>query len=257
MRRGFTLMELIVAVGVFALMGVLILGIVSGMFSVSRDTDDVVEVNHMARVAMERMSRDLSQAYLSLNQGIEEKTKTLFVGKRDELLFCYMGNIPVKAGGLETDQGVVEYRLGDRSEDREGRDLVRRFKPIVDDDPEDDGEELVIATGVKKLQFEYYDREEEGWDDEWEADDPLSDQEPGFKLPPRVKIHLELYDKRELLYTFETQTSIYVQNPLLFGKATSKNAATHEAKKNLQKQLKQGKLPTGSNIPVSKGAGGR
>lgn len=252
MRRGFTLMELIVAVGVFALMGVLILGIVSGMFAVSRDTDDVVEANHMARVAIERMTRDLSQAYLSLNQGIEERTKTLFVGKRDSLLFCYMGNIPVRAGGLETDQGVIEYRLGGTSDDRQGRKLVRRFKPVLDDDPEDGGEELVIASGIKKLRFEYYDREEESWESDWQADDPLSNQEPGFILPSRVKIYMELYDQRDLVYTFETQTSIYVQKPLLFGKATSKN----EAKKTLEKALKNKRPGGGIPLPTGGSTGG-
>ncbi len=221
MKRGFTLMEVIVAVGLLGLMSALIFGVMSSMFAISDDTDDIVEVNHMARVTLERLTRDLSHAFLSMNQGELETTKTLFVGDRDKVLFTYLGNIPVKAGGLETDQGVVEYRLSGRSKDRSGRKLIRRFKPVIDDDPEDGGEEYVVAVGVKKLRFEYWDEYDESWKSDWKVEDCLDTTEPGFTLPTRIKIELEMYDAREQVFAFATQTSVYVNNPLMFGAPTT------------------------------------
>ncbi|HIN85586.1 MAG TPA: type II secretion system protein, partial [Myxococcales bacterium] len=81
MRRGFTIMEILVGIALLAFLSMLIFGIVSAMFSAERDLNELVEVHHMARVSMERMTRDLSQAYLSVNRGPEENTKTVFVGE--------------------------------------------------------------------------------------------------------------------------------------------------------------------------------
>jgi len=223
-HAGFTLIEMIVGVGLLGMMGVLTYSIITSMFAISNDMDDLVDTNHMARVAMERISTDLSQAFLSLNQGIEETRKTQFLGEREKVTFCYVGNIPVKKGGLETDQGVVEFRLGTASDDREGRTLVRRFNPLITDDIESGGTEQVLATGVTKLQFEYWDESNEEWDDDWMADDPLAADEPGFQLPPRVKIHLEMVDKKGMEYVFETQTSLHMRRPLLFGNPISASA---------------------------------
>ena len=251
-RSGFTLMELIAALGVMGILAVLIVGIGAGMAAVTRETQDAVEVNHMARVALERITRDLSHAYLSLNQGLEERTKTVFIGDRDRLLFCYLGNIPVMAGGLETDQGVVEYRIGGASDDREGRKLIRRFKALIDDDPEDGGDEFVIAEGITRLAFEYYDRDQEDWESEWQADDPLAAVEPGFVLPWRVKVHLEMVDARGVEYVFETQTSIYVRKPLLFGKPSNPKVLEAKTKNDLEKQIDRAK----KGIPPSLQGGG-
>ncbi|HIA00551.1 MAG TPA: prepilin-type N-terminal cleavage/methylation domain-containing protein [Myxococcales bacterium] len=244
MRRGFTIMEILVGIALLAFLSMLIFGIVSAMFSAERDLNELVEVHHMARVSMERMTRDLSQAYLSVNRGPEENTKTVFVGERDRVLFAYVGNMPTMAGALETDQGVVEFRLGRTSKNRNGRDLIRRFKTRIDDDPEADGHESVLASGVKKFELAYYNQKDEEWEDEWEAVDLDSVSEHGFKLPPRVRIHLELYDAMEELHIFETQTSIHMLNPLLFGKATSKSGLLHEGKKAIDK-LKKGFNPLG------------
>ena len=210
-------MEILVAVGVLALMGSLMFGVVRTMFRVSEDLDEVVRTSHMGRVALERMSRDLSQAFLSLQQGEEEKTETVFIGERDRVVFAYLGNIAVRAGGVETDQGIVEYKLAGPSEDRPGSNLVRRFKAVIDDDAESGGKEAILAEGVKTVRFQYWDKDGEDWEDSWKAEDWLSTTPPGYRLPSRIKIRLELYDIEENIYEYETQTLVYVSEPILFG----------------------------------------
>ncbi len=242
MTRGFTLMEILVAVGVFALMAALIFGVMTSMFAISDDTDDIVDTNHMARVALERMTRDLSQAFLSMNDGEIETRKTLFVGESDSLLFTFVGNIPVRVGEIETDQGVVEYQLEGNSEDRSGQNLVRRFKPVIDDRPESDGSAGILATGVKTLKFEYWNEFAEDWESTWRADDCLVATPPGFRLPARVKIVMELYDRRDYVYTFETQTTIYMTSALLFGQPVTQKqkecvAIQAQVRQQLESQL--------------------
>jgi len=236
-RQGFTLMEVLVATFVLALLGSLITGLTMTVMNTERDLDDLVDTHRTARVAMDRMSKDLSQAFLSLNRSIDETTTTVFIGERDRVVFAYVGNIPVHADSLETDQGVVEYKLGGQTDDRGGRLLIRRFKPIIDDKPESDGSESVLASHVKSLLFEYFNPDDQGgdWESDWKAEDPTSNIEPGYKLPPRVRIYLELIDGEETTHTFVTQTSIYMQNPIMFGNATNKKALEHEIKKEAKK----------------------
>ncbi len=247
MRRGFTLIEMLVGVALLAVMGALTYGVVSSLFAIQRDTDHLVDVNHMARVTLNRLQRDLSQAFLSLNQGLEEKTKTVFIGDRDRVVFAFVGNIPTTVDGLETDQGVVEYHLGDTSEDREGRDLIRRFEPVIDNSPEDGGAEMVVATGVKEFDLEYWDETNHEWDDQWKADDPLASTEPGYKLPLRVKIVLVLVDPTEQEHRFETQTPVYMTKPLLFGQPISATAQQWKVGSQIDKAAEKNKagLPVG------------
>ncbi|MFT7622708.1 MAG: general secretion pathway protein J [Myxococcota bacterium] len=239
---GFTLMEVLVAVGVMSLMSALIFGVISSMFAISDDTDDIVDTNHAARVTLERISRDLSQAFLSLNFGELETRKTLFVGERDRLIFTYVGNIPVQAGAVETDQGVVEYKLEGNSDGMSGQNLVRRFKAVIDEDPESDGQDGILANGVKELEFEYWDEFRQEWDSDWRADDCLSATEPGFRLPSRVRIKLVLFDRRDQTYEFETQTSIYMTQPLLFGKPVTQKQKECRAARDLLRTQREANL---------------
>jgi len=233
MKRGFTLIEVLVAIFVLALLSSLITGATMSIMNTERDLDDLVDIHRTARVAMDRMSKDISQSFLSLNRSEEERTKTVFIGERDRILFAYVGNIPVHANSMETDQGVVEYTIGGSRDDRGGRMLIRRFKPFIDDDADSGGSRSVIAQHVKALRFEYFNPDDHGgdWESEWKADDPTTNIEPGYKLPPRVRIYLDLLDNEEITHSFVTQTSIYMQHPLIFGNPTNKKALEHELKK--------------------------
>ena len=254
MKRAFTLIEVLMAIFVLAFLSVILFQTVSTIFAAEKDLTEAVELHHSARVALDRMTRDLSQAFLSVNQGVDETTKTVFIGERDRIVFCYVGNVPVRAGGLETDQGVIEFRIGGSSDEHGGRKLIRRFKPHIDDDPESGGEEMVLATGVKELRFEYYDRASEDWDSDWKADDMLQNDEPGFVLPPRIRIHLELVDSGGEEHLFDTQTALYMQRPFLFGNPTNEKALEWKIKDQqarLAKQLEAGMVPTNVVPPAN------
>ena len=251
MKRAFTLVEMMVAVAVLAFLGALTFGVIAGLFATEEDLDELVDVHHMARLALDRMGKDLSHAYLSLNIGPEENIKHVFLGDEDRVVFSFFGNIPTRAGQLETDQGVVEYRLGRRSDDHGGRKLVRRFKAHHDDDPESGGEEVVIAVGVKSLELAYRNEEQERWESSWRADDALSDREPGYVLPPRVRIKLKMVTATGAEFDFETQTLIYLREPLLFGRPHNPTAAEWQAKQAIKKAEERAKagLPPAGGIP--------
>lgn len=60
--QGFTLIEVLVAMGLFAVLGSLLLGLSLGTSRVTQETRDRTGVNEESRTAMERMTRELRQA---------------------------------------------------------------------------------------------------------------------------------------------------------------------------------------------------
>jgi prepilin-type N-terminal cleavage/methylation domain-containing protein len=60
--EGFTLVELLVAMGLFAVLGTLLLGLALSSSEVTEQTRARTGVNEESRIAMERMARELRQA---------------------------------------------------------------------------------------------------------------------------------------------------------------------------------------------------
>jgi type II secretion system protein J len=229
-RSGFTLMEVLVAVGILSMISAMVYGSVSVTLRSQRLVMKTQEVYHSGRVALTRMARDLSCAFLSKHVGVMERvTETIFKGSDDEVVFTYLCHTRVFPTRPESDQGVVSYFL--KSGGGKGKSLIRREKAWIDDRPEKEGDEMILAEGVKSLEIEYWDKEGEDWTDTWKAE--LDDLEPiiqdaearktqkvmkkvltgeeedeDFRLPPRIRITLVLLDEWGEDYTFETQVEI-------------------------------------------------
>lgn len=227
-ERGFTMMELMISVGILAMVASLVYGSLSVTISSQRIVMKTQERYHAGRVALTKMVRDLTNAFLSKHVSIMERNReTLFLGKDDKVTFTYLGHYRWNAEAPESDQGVVSFFLKSNSGVKQ---LIRREKTIIDDRPEKGGSEEVLATGVKKLEFEYYDREQEDWTDDWQAEledtDPIfldktlekahklskkltgMDEEEEFVLPARVRVTLVLVDEDGEEYPFETETAL-------------------------------------------------
>ena len=138
--RGFTLMEVMVAVGITALMG----GLVAASFTSSFNAREVVQKEadryRMIRTAFSRMSREIGAAYVSDRYDAERyrdqnDRPSNFIGERDKLTFTSFAHQRLYADSKESDQMIVEYRVGTSPDpDAKGRqDLIRRENPIVQD----------------------------------------------------------------------------------------------------------------------------
>lgn len=244
---GFTLMEVLVAVGLLAMLGLILSTATASLMGAIHDTRRTQEDYHTARVALGRIERELSMAYVSKHQGENRATKTVFLGKGNSLTFTYMGHRRMVRNARESDEGIVEYKL--EKDSRTGENLlVRREKVIIDDAPSKGGQRLVLARGVKKLKFEYWDMDKESWEGDWKVEiDRVRDEQQqkaavaagataltgnaelgkalaGMKkeathgpedkwLPARVKVSLTLETEDGEL-AFETQTRVRLQEPV-------------------------------------------
>ncbi len=226
---AFTLVETMVAVGILTMVAALIYSTVAVTLRAQKTAEQTQAIYHAGMVAMSKISRDLTNAFLSKHVSVLEKNReTLFLGREDEITFTYVGHYRWFPETPESDQGVVTYEV-------KSKRLLRREKTFIDDRPEKGGEEDVLAEGVKKLEFEYWDPIAEDWTDEWKAEledtDPIfldkeaektanlvkkvsgiPTDEDTFKLPPRVRVRLTLRDEDGNDYPFQTDVQMQMRD---------------------------------------------
>jgi len=159
--RGFTLIEMLVAVAVSALLLTTTYGIVT---SVSRTRDRLSsdgESFHLARVINERMARELRGAYYSATSA-----GSLFAGGVDENGAPFLQLATTAATPASGGSGivVVRYRL---AEDAEGEKVLLRDEYPLSNQPASERPEQRLAAGIENLQLRF--RRGADWQPEWRS----------------------------------------------------------------------------------------
>ena len=95
-RRGLTLIEVMVSIGILLVMSAAVVESLRNAITFQNLLGDRDEVLRTARVAMERLGRDLQLAYLTPNRAAVERYQTVFVGTSDGLQ-------DLSASGVEQD----------------------------------------------------------------------------------------------------------------------------------------------------------
>jgi general secretion pathway protein J len=217
-RRGFTLIEVITAIGITAFIGV----VIGVTFSTTIANKDVIEGQaeryRMLRTAMNRMTREIGAAYVSDRYDPKRyrdafDRPTNFVGARDKLMFTSLSHQRLYADAKESDQAVIEYQVK-RSPDRKVRDredLVRREKVILEERMERGGTEDILFEGIKKIEFQYWNSERKQWEDEWDT----RRSERRTILPTRVKITLIAVDEngKDVKYVSQARIMLNTEFP--------------------------------------------
>lgn len=215
--RGFTLMEVMVAVAITALMGTIVSMAFQTGFRAKEVVEGEAEHYRMVRVAMNRMAREIGSAFVSdrydpKRYRDQNDRPTNFVGAKDRLLFTTFAHQRLYTDSKESDQAVVEYFIETSTEKgAKGRqDLKRRVNPNIGERMDRGGTTDVLFEGIKKLEFEYWDSERKQWDDEW---DTRRTERKSF-LPTRVRITIVALDENGKEARYTTQARIMLNTEL-------------------------------------------
>jgi general secretion pathway protein J len=113
-ERGFTFIELLVAIAVLALLSTLLYGAFDGL---ERTRDGVSRISgryHEGRSALRRMAHEIGSAYLSLHAPPDQSlvaTRTAFIGTREtpvaRLDFNSFSNYRFDKNSKESDQAEI------------------------------------------------------------------------------------------------------------------------------------------------------
>jgi general secretion pathway protein J len=191
-RSGFTLIELMVALAVFAGISVLTWQSMAGAL-IARDVLAFEEeFDRTARTAMARLRREISLAFLTPNVTAVNSYKTVFVGKDDgdcdSLWFASRSHRRTLAGARESDQTEITLWCENEPDHRGRSALLHRESQRIDHLPDKDGSIMPLARNVSRFDLRYLDPTNGEWQDEW---DSLGAETPN-RLPRAVEVVLTL-----------------------------------------------------------------
>ena len=209
-QRGMTLIEVMVAMAMFAIVGSLVYGGFAQTSRAKRRLETQLDRYHELRMTMERMVRELSMAYVSTHYNISpslQGMRTTFIGKDsgfgDRIDFTSVSHTRIYRDAKESDQNELSYYLTD-APDGEGKVLARRMQSRPDDKPTEGGRVEVMLTDVLEFDLEYLDPVNWEWVKDWDAVQGVSQTN---RLPAQVKIKLTVpslspgSEKREVFVT--------------------------------------------------------
>lgn len=225
--RGFTLIEMLIAIGVLSVICMLIYGAFAGMRSSKEGVERIDDRYHEGREALRRITRELSSAYISLHRPIDQTfivQKTAFIGTRgtpaDRLDFNAFANRRLDRNTHESDQCELSYFGMSAQKDQGVTDLVRRVSPHLDVKPDKGGRIDVLATDIDLLKFRYLDPLTGNWAETWDSTDTLTHTN---QLPIYVHVKLVLNGGRRGsagrgrgTLRFETKVAIQMYQALSF-----------------------------------------
>lgn len=197
-RRGFTLMELLVALSIFAVIAICLYSVFSGGVGVWRKQEKIFKYSHSIELALDKMAKELRNA-IDYSQpplhpdSPEEGKKLKFEGDEKNLSFMTVHDNNIMK---------ISYFFVS-SPDRKGV-LKKKISYQKEGFDEEKHPESVFIEGLDKLYFEYAyqgtDKEEPPeWQKEW-GDEAVKE---GPKKPVGVRVTLEFkepdQEKQEIL----------------------------------------------------------
>jgi general secretion pathway protein J len=191
-RRGFTLLEVVVALGVLALIASLTFESISNALATRDQLELDDAVNQGARIAMSRLRRDFSLAYLTQHTDAVNTYRTEFVGKddgdRDAAWLTTLSHQRLYRDSRECDQTEITYWTEPDPNENDAYVLLRREAPRIDQEPERDGTVYPLAYKVKTFNLRYLDSRTGEWKEEWNT----GGTETPNKLPRAVQVTLTM-----------------------------------------------------------------
>jgi len=208
-EMGFTFLEILVTIFIFAIIATTIFGSYNSIFSNAAEIKADMMASEMAKSSLNRMVLDFQSMYLSLPpaysqpQGDQEPDPYRMVGEVTasggtpfaRLRFASLAHLPL---GSTRPEGIAVIIYYVRST-RDGKYTLRRSdKLIVYGDAEEKETDPILCENLKALTFTYYGTEGEE-NDTWDSES----EDLGYSTPRAIGIKLAI-GNNERIQTFET-----------------------------------------------------
>jgi general secretion pathway protein J len=216
-ERAFTLIEVLVALSVMSMIAVSIWAATSQTTRTRQVVQESHDKHHQVRVAFDMLTRDLTSAFLSWNRAQLEPTHdTVFIGEdhgeTDRVDFAAFTHERRYFDVKESDQCEVGYFLAPDKEEPERMNLVRRESPVLDAEPLEGGQLLVLVEDVTVFDLQYFDLVMNEWQDAWDTTEVTGQANV---LPMQVRIRIVARDRRGDDVAYATQVPIPMRTPIL------------------------------------------
>ena len=215
-RKGFTLLEILIAMFIFAVVLTTIFTSYTGTFRIIDETESQTDIYAMARTVMIRMQEDLESIHFKETGASESEESSIqpatFLGEskeikgRDADTLRFLSRAHLMFDEEDENPGVAEisYYVSE-NEAEESLSLYRADRPELEEPQEEETGGLTLCDGLFSISITYHDADgevHENWD--------TSEDEFKHKLPAMVSIMLEFVNIRnaEKPYKFMTRVAL-------------------------------------------------
>lgn len=212
--KGFTLMEILVATAILAIVVTTVLASFNSVFSTTEVLDESADIYEMAENCLKRMTLDLESVHVTqrplykppeLDQPpdpyrfVATVSDTGGTGFAQNLRFTSRAHVGFEKSFREGIAEIIYYvKAGD-----DGHLTLKRADNLYPyPEFEEKGSDPALCKHVKSLSFKFYDKEGTEFD-VWDSDS----EEFGYATPKAIAIKLELSNKA-VSHTFETMVSL-------------------------------------------------
>lgn len=171
-RRGFTLLEIMIAVVILAIAMTIAWQTFYGATRAWKSAQEMIDSSHHGDFVMTQLSSALrSMAYYEASAKqygfyMEDNTKGEY---GDHTISWVTASKAFMPRGTEFDKGMHRIEIG-AGEDDDGNEglLVSVWRHFVDEEDKIEKQSWVVSDVIKGLSCAVYNPEDEDWDDEWE-----------------------------------------------------------------------------------------
>ena len=212
--KGFTLLEILIAMFIFAVVLSTIYTSYTGTFRIVNETEFQTDIYEMARITLERMHEDLESVYIPENpenSEPEEPASPLFefLGEdkeikgrsADPLRFMSTAHLVFSEEEKASGTAEIAYYV-EEGDEGEGFVLYRSDTTPFEEKREEGTGGLVLCDSLVSVNFAYYDDEGEVSDNWDSASDQLNE------IPRMVSILLEFENKSDPETPFKFLTTV-------------------------------------------------
>jgi general secretion pathway protein J len=195
-RQGMTLVEAMVAITILSIVTTLVYGGLSQTMRNKARVEAQLDRSHVIRIAMERMTRELSQAFVSVHVNPSPQRQAMLTcfhgyrhGRGSRIDFTSFSHRRLYRDAHESDQNELSYFLARHPEHVDQRVLARREQRRIDAEPDRGGQITIMIEDVAEFELEYFDSVSLDWIDAWDA---APNGTHANRLPAQVRIRLEV-----------------------------------------------------------------
>lgn len=214
-QRGFTLMELLVAMGIFAIVVSVVYGAFRSTFNTVENAEYLMEISGKVQTFFDRIKEDLELVYKddgSFFEGTEENVD----GKRGARLF-FVSSADLRLSREQKGGQLVQLGYFSQRNDNTGLLDIYRSEMSISSDKERDYEDygLVLCKGVKAFRLTYFGSDENEYE-EWKFGNledrfrPVEEGESGYPVLVRIELVFGSPDEEDDIL-FETSVSLNLQ----------------------------------------------
>ncbi len=193
-EAGFTLMEILIALFIFTILSVLLVGALHNVIGIEHRTEENAERLHSLQRALLIVSRDIEQAVNRPVLSASGREEPPFQGDKNQMMFTHAGFANPTGAARQSTLQRSGYAV-------KGNTFVRISYNVLDQAQKTRPHQSILLNNITDMYFEYLDKE-----GRFHPDWPLPGKKEE-KLPRAVRIYLTIpnWGKMSQLYVISAQ----------------------------------------------------